>query len=636
MVRLTSLRLLVATVVPGSILVSCKMPNEASRLRTLDNIGLSAPVFEACEGANKVHPKAGLSSEPHLLKALAAVPMSVQNGFFDDLGGRIRISSPSECSSQSSREDDVLGCWKRSSDPKQSVEIIVTRSSKTKEQYSLVRTFGFVYGDILLHRAIPKSNLSPVKITASQLGSLEDFKAQMASTFLGELAQSIPPSGKTQLNSTLSKMGISSSVISEKDAAKRWVKFRKLPTKVKNEFSSRVFAEAFHSQFCVPNSVQSACKNFPETMEQFRPYAIDVTSQSGERFISCPQRKTLTSSASHLEFNTLYQDSITKRRNHGADNGAFVNAKIAEKASQRLASTTAKTGVKSNKAGFQLTGGLLENLLGMITGGLSIGGGDGGVGGLLSQILGGIGGGGGGGGGIFGSLLSMLGLDSLFFDDEGDDFIDNNGGDDFSDNNDDDFNDNGGDNFIDNGGNNGEEDFTETHIDNLQKQQVIDQNTISIPSGPIDNGSDVGKIEIKTEPIKPDMTINYRPDPNQMIALTRSTAAHDIDPTAENSALDAVNSFRKSKGMRVLKVDPKLIDDCRQQARLQADKKALYHWLYRPGLARAENITFSELSPSDIVNKEWAKSPSHLANILGRFEYVGIGKFGNHWCQRFR
>jgi len=80
-----------------SLLSSCRNPPQGSRLQTLDNIGVRSGAFEACEGAGQTHPKAQLGSEPHLRSALAAVPYKIQKSFFDDFGGRIRISKSNEC-----------------------------------------------------------------------------------------------------------------------------------------------------------------------------------------------------------------------------------------------------------------------------------------------------------------------------------------------------------------------------------------------------------------------------------------------------------------------------------------------------------------------------------------------------------
>lgn len=36
-----------------------------------------------------------------------------------------------------------------------------------------------------------------------------------------------------------------------------------------------------------------------------------------------------------------------------------------------------------------------------------------------------------------------------------------------------------------------------------------------------------------------------------------------------------------------------------------------------------------------MVMQEWINSPHHLANILGNFTEIGVGKSGNYWCCDF-
>ena len=223
--------------------VSCRNPTQASRLETLDNVGSSSLSFDPCQGAGQIHAKAHLDSEPHLKQALAAVPYKIQKGFFDDLGGHIRISQADECSSSTAREDDALSCWRRLPDQQQSIEIIIRRTSKAKEQYALVRTFGFIYGDILLSRVVPRDSSAPVKIASRPGGSLADYKTHLASVFLGELYGSVNEKSRKDLNKNLASLGVSADVTSEKDFQKRWQKFSKLSTNLQDAFASRIFAE---------------------------------------------------------------------------------------------------------------------------------------------------------------------------------------------------------------------------------------------------------------------------------------------------------------------------------------------------------------------------------------------------------
>jgi len=384
---------------------SCKATN-TSRLQTLDNVGVNSPVFEACSGNGQTHRLANLDTEPHLLRALAAVPMSVQKGFFEDLGGRIRVTQSQECGNTSSRSDDIIGCWKRLPDQRNSVEIVIQRTNHTKEQYALVRTFGFVYGDILLTRVIPKNISESVKISSGGSPSLKEFKNHLASTFLGELFARTNKSNIKELITTLESFRIPDAVTKEKEFASRWRKFSNLPQSTQEAFSSRIFAEAFHSQYCTSESLERACELFPDTMVSFEPYAQDMAAANDKQVRKCSSRNSVKASATHREWLALNKNSLDQRRARGADTGSYVNSRIAGAVLKR----TEHMNVSENSgAKFNLDGDFLSQIMGLLSGGLSDGGGGGGFSGILSQLLGGLGGGGGGGG--LGGLLGNLGLD---------------------------------------------------------------------------------------------------------------------------------------------------------------------------------------------------------------------------------
>ena len=550
------------------LLAGCRNAGQTATTKTLDNIGSSSISFDQCSGKSPVHKRAALDQEPHLKAALASVPIAVQNGFFDDLGGKIRITTDaSECSQTSNRADDILSCWQRLPDPRQSVEIILKRSSKTKEQYALVRAFGFVYGDILLNRVIPKDLTAPVKISDGPQGDLKDYKSHMASVFIGELKRSVPEKNLTELQSTLSNLGIPSSVITEDDFQKRWQIFSSLPESVKNKFASRVFAEAFHSQFCSIKTAERACSKYPGTMESFRPYAQDLTSETKEGFHRCSEANKNAASASRIEWNQLNRAAIAERKSKGFDTGAYVNSRIAE-------TIRAKTGRQNREqidSEFSLGGDILQQLLGLITGGISGGGDGGGLGGLLSQLLGSLGGGGGGGGGL-GDILGSLGLGDLFGGS-----MNNIGGADNS---------------------------------------LLQPDTKPTPQ----NSGGSGSSQLSG--------VGAAPLPD--------SSGGGVASAEEQAGMDATNRYRQSKGKSVLQVDPQMVQDCRKQAQMQAQKGGLTHWLYPAGVARAENIAYGSKSGEYTVMQQWVKSPGHHANIMSNHRFIGIGNVGNQWCQRFR
>jgi hypothetical protein len=520
--------------------------------------------FEPCVGSGKIHAQAHLDSAPHLKQALAAVPYKIQKGFFEDLGGRIRITEANECSSDLSREDDALGCWRRLPDQKHSIEIVIRRSSTVKEQYALVRTFGFLYGDILLSRAVPNDSSAPVEITSRPAGSLASYKTHMVPVFLGELYSSVNEKSKNDLNKNLAALGVSPGMTAAKDFTTRWQEFSRLSPSLQDALASRIFAETFHSQFCSQKTAARACSKFPLTLQSFKPYVDDLLEEIDAKRLECPSAKAQTASATHLEWHSQNQRKISQREARGADKGAYVTSKISQAAQQQLGFSKPQSTSPTiqRQSTFSLNSDFIQQLMGLLTGGLSGDGGDagGGLGGLLGQLFGGLGGGGGGGVDNLSGLLGSLGLSDLIDD--------------------------GGDVPDDFGGNN-------LPDVNPQPDNISNNNNTPLPSG-------------------------------------------GIATAEEQAGIDATNRYRQSQGKSMLQIDQQMIADCRKQAQLQAQKGGLTHWLYPAGVARAENIAYGSKSGEYTVMQQWVKSPGHHANIMGNHRFIGIGSFGNQWCQRFR
>ncbi len=101
---------------------------------------------------------------------------------------------------------------------------------------------------------------------------------------------------------------------------------------------------------------------------------------------------------------------------------------------------------------------------------------------------------------------------------------------------------------------------------------------------------------------------------------------------------DLVNEYRKSQGLKPLKMNPFLNEVAAEHSRQMASGKVAFghggfeqraktvqsKWKYR---SVAENVGMSmgHPDPADEVVQGWLKSPSHLKNIKGDFELTGIG-----------
>ena len=130
---------------------------------------------------------------------------------------------------------------------------------------------------------------------------------------------------------------------------------------------------------------------------------------------------------------------------------------------------------------------------------------------------------------------------------------------------------------------------------------------------------------------------DVNPQPDNISNNNNTPFPSGGNATAEEQAgIDATNRYRQSQGKSVLQIDQQMIEDCRKQAQLQAQKGGLTHWLHPAGVARAENIAYGSKSGEYTVMQQWVKSPGHHANIMGNHRFIAVGNFGNQWCQRFR
>lgn len=284
----------------------------------------------------------GKSLPTHLQKALKAVPYKVQQGFFDDLKGSIEIVesfSAADCpdmqSINSTRSDDLMGCWQRLPLQNNSIKIILRRqpADLNKEQYTLTRIFGFVYGDILANRVIPRDGTSTVHF-AQVSPNFAFYRRSLASTFLGELSRITLPGDRPNTINMLSKLGISANLFNTDDDATRNQMFVASDPTAIDRFSSRVFGEAFHSYFCTKESFTRACGKFHNTMMQFEPYVDDAI---GKNSIKCSNIADVLAagggaSSTHTEYFAANEAVLNARREARLDNGAYANAQIASAA----------------------------------------------------------------------------------------------------------------------------------------------------------------------------------------------------------------------------------------------------------------------------------------------------------------
>lgn len=313
----------------------CKESKNDASVKTLDNIASGKITYYACEGeaGAYIHPnaQAQLAAYPHLQRAIKAVPKKVQIGFFDDFKGSIQITpqfTANDCPGiNRQREDDLLGCWQRLPNDANSIKILLRKNATNKEQYALVRVFGFVYGDLLTRRVVNGSTVQFAAVTPN----LVFYRHSLASTFLGELSQISKGADHTTAEQMLTQLGIQPPIFNNLQADDRRTQYVALADSVKENFSSRVFGEAFHSRFCTDEAFRKACEMFHETMKQFKPYADDA---NGANTANCPDTGKMlsagsNSSSTHTEYFRMMDPQLASRKQANLDNGAQANAQIA-------------------------------------------------------------------------------------------------------------------------------------------------------------------------------------------------------------------------------------------------------------------------------------------------------------------
>jgi len=119
--------------------------------------------------------------------------------------------------------------------------------------------------------------------------------------------------------------------------------------------------------------------------------------------------------------------------------------------------------------------------------------------------------------------------------------------------------------------------------------------------------------------------------PEQHIA----DAVHNVEQAkadlnaAEQAILERVNAERTARGLNVLVIDTGLMARARAHARWMATNRIMRH---APGAW--ENIASGQRDANGAMYT-WMRSSGHRANILSSANLIGIGVYGNYYCQQF-
>lgn len=112
--------------------------------------------------------------------------------------------------------------------------------------------------------------------------------------------------------------------------------------------------------------------------------------------------------------------------------------------------------------------------------------------------------------------------------------------------------------------------------------------------------------------------------------VTGLSAPVGANETMEDSFLSLINEERVAEGMQPLDVYWDLVDDARSHSQLMSDTDNLHH---NPELASVttgwyslgENVGYGP--DVEILHQAFMDSPGHRANVLGDYNYIGVGVF---------
>lgn len=130
-------------------------------------------------------------------------------------------------------------------------------------------------------------------------------------------------------------------------------------------------------------------------------------------------------------------------------------------------------------------------------------------------------------------------------------------------------------------------------------------------------------------------TIQFSRNPESTIVLgSKSANAQSNRMIAlERSVHGQINQYRRSRGLKPLKLDRNLMSIARNHSQRMAAKGVLVH----SGINLAENVAYNygNRYPSSTAVNGWIKSSGHHKNIVGRYKATGIGVAKNSKGQYF-
>ena len=351
--------------------LGCLKSKDAS-VKTLDNIETLGPLeFTECAGTYNLNPMATQLALPrHLLQAVQSVPEKLQQSFFEDLHGRIEVSSnlagicwPDE-SHGPAREDEVLGCVRQYGNSDRPLVIHLLATTPAKEAYGLLLRFGFIMSNQVQNRNIPATG--EVTFWGATGGASGQTNERIAIAFLADAGSRGTPAA-----TALEKFGIplNATLAATDDAREN--SWRSIAPEIRADLATRIIAEAFHSRYCTAETRKSMSARYPRTSQLFEMVAADL---EGRALALASNSDVGKASSTWNGWYKTYDGATQSRRARGDDMGSKARTNLAQSIEAGLKGSDSEQSYRlmaTNKMDIdmmQLLGFLFQALRGLSSG----------------------------------------------------------------------------------------------------------------------------------------------------------------------------------------------------------------------------------------------------------------------------
>ncbi len=174
--------------------------------------------------------------------------------------------------------------------------------------------------------------------------------------------------------------------------------------------------------------------------------------------------------------------------------------------------------------------------------------------------------------------------------------------------------------------------------------------TISLPGGWTSVPVRLGPIVIRPPLHSVDVPQGWTVVPSGLVLPSPTPTPPPVSPPAQDPMDELIsmhNSVRASNGRTPLVKNPKLMSSAGSYAVNMLQRGKLDHYgadgstpwsrMTAAGYVwsdASENIASGQVSNGEVM-ADWEASPGHMADILGPYRDIGVGRAGNCWCVDF-